>query len=120
MNLAVCIGSRFGGARGALAATLGLSLGPIAIVLCLAFLYEHYSYLESVKGLLRGISAVGVGLIASTGFKMMRDEFRYPAMFLVVVLTMIAATVFHLGLGYVVLLVAPIAIFLARKKAQAL
>jgi chromate transporter len=63
---------------------------------------------------------VGVGLIASTGFKMMRDEFRYPAMFLVVVLTMIAATVFHLGLGYVVLLVAPIAIFLARKKAQAL
>jgi len=88
--------------------------------LCLAFLYEHYSYLESVKGLLRGISAVGVGLIASTGFKMMRDEFRYPAMFLVVVLTMIAATVFHLGLGYVVLLVAPIAIFLARKKVQAL
>jgi chromate transporter len=120
MNLAVCIGSRFGGARGALAATLGLSLGPIAIVLCLAFLYEHYSYLDSVKGLLRGISAVGVGLIASTGFKMMRDEFRYPAMFLVVVLTMIAATVFHLGLGYVVLLVTPIAIFLARKKAQAL
>jgi chromate transporter len=86
----------------------------------LAALYEHYSYLESVKGLLRGISAVGVGLIASTGFKMLRDEFRYPAMFLVVILTIIAATVFHLGLGYVVLLISPIAIFLARKKAQAL
>jgi chromate transporter len=120
MNLAVCIGSRFGGARGAFAATLGLCLGPISIVLCLALLYEHYSYLETVKGLLRGISAVGVGLIASTGFKMMRDELRYPAMFLVVALTITAATVFHLGLGYVVLLVAPIAIFLARKKAQAL
>lgn len=120
MNLAVCVGSRFAGARGALAAILGLSLGPIAIVLCLALLYEHYSYLESVKGLLRGISAVGVGLIASTGFKMLRDEFRYPAMFLVVILTIIAVTVFHLGLGYVVLLVSPIAIFLARKKAQAL
>jgi len=120
MNLAVCIGSRFGGARGALAATLGLCLGPISIVLCLALLYEHYSYLETVKGLLRGISAVGVGLIASTGFKMMRDEIRYPAMFLVVALTIIAATVFHLGLGYVVLIVAPIAVFLARKKAQAL
>jgi chromate transporter len=70
--------------------------------------------------MLRGISAVGVGLIASTGFKMMRDELRYPAMFIVVALTIIAATIFHLGLGYVVLLVAPIAIFLARKKAQAL
>jgi len=120
MNLAVCIGSRFGGARGAFTATLGLCLGPISIVLCLALLYEYYSYLETVKGLLRGISAVGVGLIASTGFKMMRDELRYPAMFLVVALTITAATVFHLGLGYVVLLVAPIAIFLARKKAQAL
>jgi chromate transporter len=83
-------------------------------------LYEHFSYLETVKGLLRGISAVGVGLIASTGFKMMRDELHYPAMFLVVALTIIAASVLHLGLGYVVLLVSPVAIFLARKKAQAL
>ena len=69
VNLAVCIGSRFGGARGAIAAVLGLTLGPISIVMLLALLYEHFKYLELVKGVLRGISAVGVGLIASTGFK---------------------------------------------------
>jgi chromate transporter len=51
---------------------------------------------------------------------MMRDELHYPAMFLVVALTIIAASVLHLGLGYVVLLVSPVAIFLARKKAEAL
>ncbi len=117
VNLAVCVGSRFGGARGAVAAVLGLTLGPIAIVMLLATLYEHYSHLDTVQGILRGISAVGVGLIASTGFKMLRDEFQYPAMLLVVLITILAATYFHLGLGWVVLTASPLAIFLARKKA---
>jgi chromate transporter len=118
VNLAVCIGSRFGGARGALAAVLGLTLGPISIVMLLAVLYEHYSYLDSVKGVLRGISAVGVGLIAYTGIKMLKDEFRYPAMFIVVIVTILAASYFHLGLGWVVLISSPLALVLAWKKAH--
>ncbi|QWE11985.1 chromate transporter [Polynucleobacter sp. AP-Titi-500A-B4] len=118
VNLAVCIGSRFGGAWGAAAAVLGLTLGPISIVMLLAVLYEHYSYLDSVKGVLRGISAVGVGLIASTGFKMLKDEFRYPAMFIVVIVTILSASYFHLGLGWVVLISSPLALVLAWKKAH--
>lgn len=118
INLAVCVGARFAGPRGAIAAALGLSLAPISIVMCLAFLYDHYSYLESVQGILRGISAVGVGLIASTGFKMLRDEFRYPAMFLVVIATMVLASYFHLGLGIVVLMISPLALLLGWRKAH--
>jgi len=118
VNLAVCIGSRFGGARGAIAAVLGLTLGPISIVMVLALLYEHYRYLDSVQGVLRGISAVGVGLIASTGFKMLKDEFRYPAMLIVVIVTILAASYFHLGLGWVVLISSPLALILAWKKAH--
>lgn len=120
VNVAVCVGSRFAGARGAFAAVLGLTLGPILIVLMLAVLYQHYSYLDTVKGLLKGISAVGVGLIASTGFKMLRDEFRFPLMLLVVAITICAVTYFHLGLGWVVLSVLPLALYLAKKKALAL
>jgi chromate transporter len=120
VNLAVCVGSRFGGARGAFAAVMGLTLGPICVVMLLALLYAHYSYIESVKGILRGISAVGVGLIASTGFKMLRDEFQFPAMFLVVGVTILAASYFHLGLGWVVLISSPLALFLAQKKARKL
>jgi chromate transporter len=120
VNLAVCVGSRFGGARGAFAAVLGLVLGPICVVMLLAILYAHYSYIEPVKGVLRGISAVGVGLIASTGFKMLRDEFQFPAMFLVVGVTILAASYFHLGLGWVVLISSPLALFLAQKKARKL
>lgn len=120
VNVAVCVGSRFAGARGAFAAVLGLTLGPILLVLMLAVLYQHYSYLDTVKGLLKGISAVGVGLIASTGFKMLRDEFRFPLMLLVVAITICAVTYFHLGLGWVVLSVLPLALYLAKKKALAL
>jgi len=118
LNLAVCIGSRLCGAKGAFAAALGLTLGPICIVMLLAVLYQHYGDLQIVQGLLRGISAVGVGLIASTGIKMMRDEFRYPAMLFVVAATVIAANYFHLGLGWVVLIISPLALFLAYQKAR--
>ena len=117
-NLAVCVGSRFCGVTGAIAAVLGLSLGPICIVILLALLYNHFRDLESVRGILRGISAVGVGLIASTGFKMLKDEFHYPPSLLVVVVVMIAASFFHLGLGWVVLIASPAALFLAWHKAK--
>ena len=120
VNLAVCIGSRFAGARGAFAAVLGLTLGPICIVMLLAILYTHYSYIESIQGVHRGISAVGVGLIASTGIKMLRDELRFPAMLLVVLVTVIAASYYQLGLGWVVLIASPLAWFLAQKKARKL
>jgi chromate transporter len=118
VNLAVCVGSRFAGVRGALAATLGLMLGPVAIVILLGILYEHFSYMPIVQGMLRGVSAVGVGLIASTGFKMMRSEFSYPPMLIVVALTLLAASYFHIGLGWVVLFASPLALYLAWKKAD--
>jgi chromate transporter len=118
VNLAVCVGSRFAGVSGALAAVLGLTLGPVALVILLGMLYEHYSYMPMVQGMLRGISAVGVGLIASTGFKMMRSELNYPPMLVVILFTVLAASYFQLGLGWVVLMASPLAFFLARKKAN--
>lgn len=120
INVGVCVGSRFCGAKGAIAAVAGLTTGPIFIVILLAILYDHYGYLDYIQGALKGIAAVGVGLIASTGFKMLRDEFRYPPMFLVIGITLIAGIYFDLALGWVVLLVAPFAYYFARRKARKL
>ncbi|MDP3620562.1 MAG: chromate transporter [Polynucleobacter sp.] len=120
VNLAVCIGARFGGARGAFAAVMGLMLAPIGVVLILAMLYDHFSYIEAVQGVLRGISAVGVGLIAATGFKMLREEFRYPPMLLVVFVTLFVATWLHLSLGWVVAIAFPLSLMLAWRKAKVL
>lgn len=118
VNLAVSVGSRFGGVKGAFAAVLGLMLAPIGVVLILAMLYNHFSYLEPVQGMLRGISAVGVGLIAAAGLKMLREELRYPAMLLVIVLTVYMAAWLHLPLGWVVTIAAPLAFLLAWRKAK--
>jgi chromate transporter len=118
VNLGVCIGSRFAGIPGAFAAVMGLMVGPIAILLMLATLYEHYSYMPIIQGMLRGISAVGVGLIASMGFKMMRAELKYPWMLLVPLFVILAVAYFHLGLGWVVLMASPLAVYLAWKKTQ--
>ena len=118
INMSVCVGSRFCGARGSLAAVGGLTLGPIFIVILLAVLYDHYSNLEYVKGALKGIAAVGVGLIAGTGLKMLKDEFRYPPMLIVIALTIVAGAYFNLSLGWVVLIVAPAALYFARKKVR--
>jgi chromate transporter len=93
-------------------------LGPVALLLVLAVLYEHYSYMPIVQGMLRGVSAVGVGLIASTGFKMLRTELKYPPMVTVILLVILMAAYFHLGLGWVVLLASPLAVLLAWKKTK--
>jgi chromate transporter len=74
--------------------------------------------LPSVQGMLRGISAVGVGLIAATGFKMLREELRYPRMLVVVVVTLFIATWLRLPLGWVVLIASPLALFIAWHKAK--
>jgi chromate transporter len=116
VNLSVCIGSKFAGIPGAFAAAMGLMLGPVALLLILGTLYEHYSYMAVVQGMLRGVSAIGVGLIASTGFKMLRSELKYPPMLLVIGLVILTATYFKLGLGWVVLLSSPLAILFAWKR----
>jgi chromate transporter len=49
---------------------------------------------------------------------MLKDEFRYPPMFFVIGLTLLTGIYFDLALGWVVLIVAPVAFFFARRKAR--
>ena len=70
INLAVVVGKRYQGVLGAIIAPLGLLLGPMAIVLLLALLYDHFGYLSQVQSMLRGIAAVGVGLLFAMAWRM--------------------------------------------------
>lgn len=76
MNLALCLGARFQGWRGAIVAPLGMMLAPMAIVLALGLAYLHYGELAPVRAMLRGISAVGAGLILAAGLRMLFDYRR--------------------------------------------
>jgi len=70
VNLAVVVGKRYQGVAGAIVAAVGLLAGPFAIVLLLAMLYDHYGSLAPVQSMLRGIAAVGCGLLFAMAWRM--------------------------------------------------
>lgn len=70
VNLAVLVGKRYRGLAGAVVAPLGLLAGPFAIVLLLGVLYDRYGSLPLAQGVLRGIAAVGCGLLFAMAWRM--------------------------------------------------
>ncbi len=71
INLALIIGDRYFGWRGAAAALTGLLGFPLLIVLALTVLYQHYAHLPAVAGALRGMGVVAAGLVGSTALKLL-------------------------------------------------
>lgn len=72
INMAVAIGMRFQGYRGALYALLGLISAPTLIVVAL---YQSYAYFQdnvSVQHMIQGLAAAAAGLLFATGIKMLK------------------------------------------------
>ncbi len=69
-NVALMIGDRFFGWRGAFATLAGMMAVPLVVVLMLTALYAHYAMNPAVSGALRGMGAVSAGLIVGTGLKL--------------------------------------------------
>jgi chromate transporter len=107
INLALMIGDRHFGLRGAIAAVAGMLTVPLAVILALAVLYAHYAGNPQVAGALRGMGAVAGGLIAATGIKLIPQLRRHPLGFatcLVLVALVFAAIAFaRIPLGWVLL-----------------
>ena len=78
INISIILGDRFFGWRGAAAATAGLLLLPLVIVLALAMVYQRFADLPVVAGALRGMGAVAAGLIVSTAIKLSRTLKNNP------------------------------------------
>lgn len=78
VNLALIIGERFFGWRGAVASVLGLLCLPLAVVWGVAFVYHRFAGVPEVAGALRGITAVAAGLILATGLKMASGLRTHP------------------------------------------
>lgn len=70
VNLSVVVGARYHGVAGSIAAVAGLLGGPVLVALVLALLYDHFGSLPAVHGMLRGIAAVGCGLLFATAIRM--------------------------------------------------
>ncbi len=69
-NVALMVGDRFFGWRGAFAALAGMMAAPLVIVLVLTAVYAEYALHPAVAGALKGMGAVAAGLIVGTGLKL--------------------------------------------------
>ena len=110
VNVAVCVGARFHGARGALAAFAGLMGAPFAIVLGLGVLYTQYGDLPAVASAFRGVSAAAAGFIVAMGLKMAASKRLRSAMALFAVLTFIGVALVRVPLGLLLIVVAPLSV----------
>ena len=69
-NVALMVGDKFHGWRGAAAALGGMMLVPLALVLALTALYANFSSVPVVAGALKGMGAVAAGMIIGTALRL--------------------------------------------------
>jgi chromate transporter len=69
-NVALMIGDRFFGWRGAFAALAGMMAVPLVIVLLITALYAQFAALPAVAGALKGMGAVAAGMIIGSALKL--------------------------------------------------
>ena len=106
-NLAVLLGDRYLGLRGAVAAQAGLFLFPFLLLLTLALGFGAVSGLPQVQGALRGMGIVVAALLLNTAVKLVPALASHPGGRLfcvgVAVLTVVALVGMGLPLGPVVI-----------------
>ncbi|RZM03896.1 MAG: chromate transporter [Variovorax sp.] len=109
VNLAVMIGDRYFGLRGAAAAVAGLLSAPLVVVMVLAVLYTYFAGDPRVAGALRGMGAIAGGIIAATGFKLVpqlrKNPLGFPLCLGLVALVFGAIALARIPLGWVLLTV---------------
>ena len=71
VNMALMIGDRHFGWRGALTGLAGMLSLPLLIVLALVVTYNEFADLPAVAGALRGMGAVAAGLTIGMGLKLL-------------------------------------------------
>ena len=120
INLALMIGGRHFGWRGALAALAGMLLAPLLIVLGIALLYAQYASHPGVAGALRGMGAVAAGLIVATGLKLLpalgKNVLGRPATAALGLACFGAIAVLRWPLAWVLLGLGPLACLLAYRR----
>jgi len=113
INLALMIGGKHFGWRGALSALAGVLLVPTILVIVIASAIAGVGDTQAMQGALRGMGAVSAGLIMATGIKMLPALKTNPmglmTCVVLAIVTFLAVAVMRLPLSWVLLTLGPIA-----------
>ena len=114
VNMAVLAGDHLRGVLGAVIATLGLILPGSIFVLGIGLIYANAGDHPSINWILGGIAAAATGLLAAITYKIGDTHWRHTKSLVIIVCTFILMSIFKLSLPYVILIMAPISIYLYR------
>jgi chromate transporter len=110
VNLAVYVGTRFHGFRGALAAMLGLTVVPLGIVLALGLLYFRYRHIPALESTMTGLVAGAAGMTVSMGLKLAMGYWRQPVAIALAALAFVGIGFLRWPLLVVLVVLAPVGI----------
>jgi chromate transporter len=117
VNFSVVFGARFGGARGAVAALVGLLGPPFVIITVLAVLYAEFGELAVLGRMLTGVSAAAAGLLVAMVGKMAVPLFAKRGWAPVVALAAFAAVaILRIPLPLVFVVLTPVSVAIAWLK----
>ena len=118
VSVAVCVGARFRGIAGSLAALAGFIIIPWSVGFALGALFLSYAHVGLLQGVLRGISAAASGLIVAAGIRLMLPYRRRPTALLFAFLACAGLAFAGLPLLLVVGLLVPLSIAAAGRDAE--
>lgn len=114
VNLAVISGDHLRGALGAFMATMGLILPGAIFVLAVGIIYANAADHPLVNYVLAGIAAAATGLLAAITYKIGNDHWRHTRSLFIIICTFLLMSIVKLSLPSVILIMAPISIYLYR------
>jgi len=110
IGIAVCLGARMRGLRGAIAATAGFVLIPGTAGFAIGMLWFHHTGVPLFRNVLAGISAAAAGMMIATGLRLLRPYRRRLPALLFASLAFAGIAIGQLPLLLVLLVLTPLSI----------
>lgn len=108
----IFIGRHFAGWRGAVAATAGLYVGPLVILLLLAGMQDVLASWERLPAVMKGLALAASGLLIGAGLRMLQNlSLSWP--FLLVAGIACAAAVARVPLWQILAVLGPLGMWMA-------
>ncbi|MBI0535630.1 chromate transporter [Roseomonas sp. KE2513] len=109
-NAAVMIGRRFAGLPGSFAATGGLYLFPLIVLMSLVLLWQEFADIPAVAAFMHGLACAAAGMVIGNGLRMIGRLRPPPELIAIGILSTVAAAWFRVPLPIIVLVLGPISI----------
>lgn len=116
VNLAVLSGDRLRGVLGSVAAVLGLLLPGCAFVMAVGLVYIQSQDHPMADQVLTGVAAAATGLLTAITYRIGHRQLSQVKPLVIVVATFVLMSIISLSLPVVLLIMAPIAIYIYRPR----